>query len=217
LAERLRLSPLRRISTPESHSPQSTLPRLRPSKPRSWRSLVFDIENRPLSYWYDGHPTAEVTAIAWKWLDEESVEVRLLDGVASQAQGILADFRVAYEEADVVIGHNIRRHDLPLLNGAYVEHGLDPLPARRTIDTLRDLARWKDVPRSLEYLADWLDCPYAKPSLSQHVWRQANRLLPEGLAVVAHRCEMDVLATEWCYRELLSRGLIVRAPRIWSP
>ena len=36
---------------------------------RPLRALVVDIENRPLSYWYD-RPTAEVTVIAYKWLGD---------------------------------------------------------------------------------------------------------------------------------------------------
>ena len=45
----------------------------------SARVLHFDLENRPLSYWCDDRPSAEVTAIAWSWADESKVHCWLLN------------------------------------------------------------------------------------------------------------------------------------------
>lgn len=177
--------------------------------------LVFDIENRPLSYWYDGNPTAEVTLIASKWLGAYPVDVFSMRRGGNRR--ILQQFRHLYEEADVVVGHNIRRHDLPILNGAYIEQGLQPLSPKLTVDTLRDLVGWKDIPKSLEYLCDWLDCPVPKFHMTQHSWRKANRLEDSGMLLAAERVEDDVRATEWVYLELLKRGLLKGGPRMWKP
>lgn len=179
------------------------------------RVLVFDIENRPLSYWYDGNPTAEVSIIAAKWLGEGEPVVFTMRRGGNRR--ILQQFLPLYLEADVVLGHNIRRHDLPILNGAYIEQGMDPLPPRNTIDTLRDLVGWKDIPRSLEYLASWLGCPILKPHLTQHDWRRANRLELNALATAEDRCKDDVLATEWVYLELKRRGLLTKPSKLWTP
>src|SRR5262245_33715056 len=89
---------------------------------RPLRALVLDIENRPLSYWYD-RPTAEVTVIAYKWMHEKKTHVLLQDERRSVAD-VLKEFRPVYDEAEVCIGHNIRRHDLPILHGAYLEQSL---------------------------------------------------------------------------------------------
>jgi hypothetical protein len=183
---------------------------------RDLHALVFDIENRPLSYWYDGATTAEVTVIAYKWLNGTKTKVLLADGKTDTA-AILAAFRPVYEKADVLIGHNIRKHDLPILNGAYVENEQGQLPARLTIDTLRDLARWKDIPKSLEYLTSWLGCSIEKPHMDQHKWREANRLSRQGVALARKRCAVDVRINEWCYRELVKRGLLVKPPSVWKP
>jgi hypothetical protein len=184
---------------------------------RPLRALVVDIENRPLSYWYDGATTAEVTVIAYKWLDGTKTKVLVADGIQTDVRKILEAFAPVYEKADVVIGHNVRRHDLAILTGAYVEQGFDPLAPKLTIDTLRDLTRWKDIPRSLDYFADWLGCPFEKPHMSQHDWREANRFTKEGLRLARKRCAVDVRITEWCYRELKRRGLLVKPPSMWRP
>lgn len=179
------------------------------------KALVFDIENRPLSYWYDGRPTAEVTTVSWKWLGNDGVKTELMSGVGNKT--LLSKFRPVYESAQIVVGHNIRSHDLPILNAAYLENGFDPLPPILTIDTYGDLLRYKDIPKSLEYLCELLECPFPKFHMTQHSWRQANRLHPDGLRLTRQRCEIDVRASEWCYLELIKRGWLVKPPKRWTP
>lgn len=210
---------LTRPSSPQSvrAEPQPVLPLVASLTQASRRTLTFDIENRPLSYWYEDASTAEVTVIAHKWADKPTTEVLLTGYVGATVHSILEDFRPVYDEAEVLVGHNIRKHDLPILNGAYIELGFPPLAPKLTIDTLRDLTRWKDIPRSLEYLADWLGCPLPKYHMSQHSWREANRFTRDGLALARQRCATDVEINEWCHRELVRRGLITKPPRIWSP
>ena len=86
-----------------------------------------------------------------------------------------------------------------------------------TVDTLRDMTAYKDIPKSLEYLADILGAPFQKFHMSQHSWRQANRLDEDGIALARKRCAVDVEVTEWVYRTMLERGLITKSPRIWRP
>jgi DNA polymerase III epsilon subunit-like protein len=182
------------------------------------KMLVWDLENRPLSYWYDGRPTAEVTAIGWKWVGETDCYVAAMGaGTQKTADKLLRRFRPAYEKADVLIGHNIRSHDLPILNAICVEYNLPPLQPKLTIDTLRDLQKFKDIPKSLEYLCDLLDCPHPKFHMTQHSWRQANRLEAQGLKLSQERVRVDVRATELVYQELLKLGLIVKPPKMWTP
>lgn len=182
----------------------------------SKRILIFDIENRPLSYWYDGNPTAEVTAIGWKWADDDET----YSAAASKRRApksVVREFVRFYDEADIVLGHNIRRHDLPILNAACVENGLPILKPKLTIDTLRDLVVWKDIPKSLEYLCDLLGSPYEKFHMTQHSWREANRLVASGIDRALERVEVDVQATEWVWNELKRRDLLKGRPRTWKP
>lgn len=179
------------------------------------RTLVFDIENRPLSYWYD-RPTAEVTVIAYKWFDEPKTHV-LMQDVDVPVRKILEDFRPVYDEAELVIGHNIRSHDLPILDGAYREAGLPGLTEIQTIDTYRQLANYKDIPKSLEYLADLLGAPYEKFHMTQHSWRQANRFASKGLQLARQRCAVDVQVSEWVYKKVTELGWLTKPSRKWRP
>src|SRR5688572_20492410 len=86
-------------------------------KHRPLKVLDFDIENRPLTYLGSDFTTAEVTAISWAWCDQpEDVTVYLLG--EHDLSFILAAFVDAYNQADMVTGHYILGHDLPMVNGA---------------------------------------------------------------------------------------------------
>src|SRR5688572_13747834 len=89
---------------------------------RPQRVLDLDIENRPLTYLWSDFTTAEVTAIAWAWADRpEDVTVYLLG--ETELPFILRAFCAAYDQADLVTGHFLRGHDLPMINGALMELG----------------------------------------------------------------------------------------------
>lgn len=181
------------------------------------RFLFFDVENRPLSYWFDGRCTAEVTAIGSAF-DDEPADADMVVGYGTRSRlDMLRSFRKKYDSADVVVGHHIRQHDLPLVNAAMVENGLHTLGPKMTIDTLKDLQRWKDIPKSLEYLASMLGLSDGKHHLTAHEWRYANRLSPDGREHTYTRVTTDVEVTRNVYRELKKRGLLVKPPRVWSP
>jgi hypothetical protein len=158
---------------------------------RPMRILDFDIENRPLTYLGSDFTTAEVTAISWAWVDtHEDVTVYLLG--ETELPEILRAFLKVYDEADVVMGHFIRGHDLPMIQGALMEFQMPALGDKMTQDTKLDLMRSKGISKSQESLgAMWnLDTP--KVQMNQSKWRAANRLSPEGLAMVRERVTGDV-------------------------
>src|SRR5687767_14373830 len=117
-----------RPTTAANSAPSQTL-RIRPAtirlRSRPLRVLDFDIENRPLSYLGSDFTTAEVTAIAWAWTDSPDVSVYLLG--EHELPYILNQFVDAYRHADVVTGHYVRGHDLPMINGALMECRMPPL------------------------------------------------------------------------------------------
>ncbi len=182
---RLRLKP---NSPQESvHIPASVV-RVRT---RPLRVLDFDIENRPLSYLGSDFTTAEVTAISWAWTDRpEEVTVRLLGETLLPA--ILREFLTAYDQADIVTGHFIRGHDLPMLNGALMELGMPALSDKLTQDTKIDLMRAKGISKSQESLGAMFKIGHEKVVMNQAKWRAANRLTPEGLEEVRKRVVGDV-------------------------
>jgi hypothetical protein len=208
------------VKTPPSLNPSTPEPgvivvqRPRVSVPsRPPRVLDFDIENRPLSYLGSDFTTGEVTAIAWAWADTPAaVTVRLLG--ECDLTDILDEFLSVYERADMVTGHYITGHDLPMLNGALMEMRRAPLPDKMVSDTKTHLIRSKGISLSQESLGAMFRLDSAKVQMNQIKWRAANRLTPAGLREVRGRVVGDVRQHIELRRELLARGYLA-APRMW--
>lgn len=181
---------------------------------RPLRILDFDIENRPLSYLGSDFTTAEVTAISWAWVDRPDDVAVFLLGEADLAE-ILRQFVAAYNQADVVTGHYIRGHDLPMVNGALMELRMPVLADKMISDTKIDLVRSKGLSLSQESLSAMFRLDHAKVSMNQIKWRAANRLTPEGLAHVRERVTGDVTQHIEMRRELLQLGYL-NHPRVWK-
>lgn len=184
--------------------------------------VTWDIENRPSAYWYPGATTAEITAIGWKLAGEEP-QVMLLrrdgrfvadDGRAFAPRRAYERFRAVLASAGLVVGHNIRRHDLPIFQAGLLRHGLEPLPALLTSDTLRDYPRRKDMSASLENLAKLYGLDGEKKHMSVLDWEQANRLDQGGLELARERVVGDVVLQERLRDHLLSLGLL-SGPKVW--
>lgn len=187
-----------------------------PARPRI---LDFDIENRPLSYWYDGRCTAEVTAIAAKWVDsDEKPWLGMIDATinANDVGWMLSGFRHLYEQADIVTGHYILKHDLPIINGALIEYGLPMLGPKLVSDTRVHLARFSEIPKTQENLGYLMRLEARKEHMTQGDWREANRLTPEGIAETRRRVVGDVEQHVELRAALIRRGLL-GAPRWWNP
>lgn len=182
---------------------------------RAMRVLDFDIENRPLSYWSPDRPSAELTAIAWCWVDDPKTLRVVLLGMETVPQ-MLTQFREVYEAADMVTGHYITRHDLPILNGQCLENGLPNLEPKLAQDTKTQLVKHQDLPVSQEALAEMMGVASSKYHMTQPMWREANRLTSKGLALTSKRVGDDVIQHMAMRRELLKRGLL-KAPRVWRP
>jgi hypothetical protein len=186
---------------------------------RPLRVLDFDIENRPLAYWYGDATTAEITAIAWSWYGDDEVHVRYLDPVPyheTSAVGMLEAFRRAYDKADMVTGHSIRRHDLPIVNSALVEYGLQTLSPKLVSDTHLDLIRYGQQSKSQASLSNVLGTKAEKPAMSTVRWRDANRLTPDGITATIERVVGDVKQHKELRLALIERGLL-KPPRTWTP
>lgn len=176
--------------------------------------LTFDIENRPLSYWIPDRPTAEITAIAAGWEGESSVKCWLLGEV--EPEEILQEFVKLYDEADLVTGHYIRAHDLPIINGGLIEAGMDCLNDKMTCDTKLDMVKKADIPATQEFLSETFGVPFDKEHMTQTAWRRANRLGPEGLKLTKKRVVGDVKQHQALRAEMVRRNLL-NPPKIWRP
>lgn len=187
--------------------------------------LDFDLENRPLSYWYDDATTAEITAFGWSWIGSDKISTMLLtregtyeddNGVTWRPRDAMTRFRGLLEEADMVTGHYIRKHDLPLFQAALLEYDLETLSPILAQDTQRDLPKRKDLSASQESLAAMFGLADQKQGMTQDDWREANRLTTKGINAVRERVTSDVEQHKSLRQELLDRNLL-KTPKIWSP
>lgn len=119
-------------------------------------------------------------------------------------------------KADLVYGHNIRRHDLPMLNAALLRRQLPILQPVLTTDTLSDYPRRKGMSASLENLSTFYGLEGEKLKMTQPMWEEANRLKPEGIDLARERVAGDVLLQESLRNKLLDLGLL-KSPRTWKP
>ena len=201
---------------PKSAPPSMPAIRVQPARvrvpSRAARVLDFDIENRPLSYLGSDFTTAEVTAIAWGWCDQKKVTVRLLGEVP--LRDILAEFVAAYNQADMVTGHYITGHDLPMINGALVELGMPILGDKLVMDTKTSFIKSKGISLSQESIGAMLRLDHSKVQMNQVRWRAANRLTKPGLKLVRERVVGDVQQHIEMFHELTAKGYL-GAPRMW--
>lgn len=181
---------------------------------RQLRILDFDIETRLVGFHKGGRfapDGCEPIAVAWSWLDPENVEVRVGPGKA-----LLRAFFLAYLQADIVTGHYIRKFDLPVLQGAMIEHGLPLLPARRTHDTKCDLVKFAALSKSQENLSEMLELAEAKYHMSDVKWREAARLKKGGQEQTRIRVTDDVRQHMELRAALLEAELLTE-PKLWRP
>lgn len=189
------------------------------------RLLCFDLENRPLAYWYDGQATSQITAFGWKWHDEPDVRTMLLlaDGYFESDDGVRRPAKAAYQHfceelasAGIVYGHNIRKHDLPMLNAWLLRLQLPVLTPLLTTDTLRDIPRRGGMSASLESFAELYELGGEKFHMPSPAWEKANQLMPEGVDLARQRVASDVVLQERLRDKLEGLG-ILKPPRMWNP
>lgn len=107
------------------------------------RTLLIDIERTPnvVHRWdlRDPSPTsldqliepARMLCFAALWLDEKKPVFHAGDGMVEEARGLL-------NEADIVVGFNSNRFDLPVINGEIAMAGLSPPSPYLKVDVYRE-------------------------------------------------------------------------------
>lgn len=175
--------------------------------------LDVDLENRPLAYLGADYTTAEITALAACWHGRPS-SMRVWVLGRDRPLKMLDEFVAMFRAADMVTGHYIRVHDLPVINGALLEYGRPPLPPKLTCDTKLDLVKRRHLSTSQENLCAALGVRAQKVHMSNAAWREANRLTSRGIRLTRARVIGDVLQHMKLREALVARGLL-REPRVW--
>lgn len=130
--------------------------------------LILDIENAPaLAYVWDCWNTnvgasqllshKHIMSFAARWLGDNKTYYE--DSRTKDDKNIVTSLVEFLSEADIVVAHNADRHDLPMINGRALVHGIRPPSPYHVVDTLKVARRQFKFPlNSLEYLAKALGC-----------------------------------------------------------
>jgi len=161
--------------------------------------LDFDIENVPGFYWYDGETTSRLHTIVcaftrnpgkmYKWQMKWDAKLGLHFPTT-----YFERFKALVESADAVTGHNILKHDIPILNGYAERNGVEPIKWPHVIDTLKERRKknLKGVPGSQEFLADASGADEKKMHVGIHTWELAAAGEPKAMKIALDRCISDV-------------------------
>ena len=188
--------------------------RQRTLRERQLRVLDFDTECRPMHY-SEFRAESQMTGWAASWFGDDTVYCMVLEQDLSNEREMLVALLALIDEADMLVGHYLRRHDLPLLSDHALRAGLS-LGPKLTQDTMSDLKAVRALGKSQDNLSTALGISAEKHHMAGANWRVANALTPEGRAGTRKRVIDDVLQNKQLRDELLRRG-VLKAPRVWKP
>lgn len=187
------------------------------SKPKI---LLLDIETSPLITYtwglYDqniglNQVKKESNILAWsaKWLDGKEMFYHDQENVKdmSNEKEILRKLWKLLDEADVVIGHNVRRFDLRRINGRFLKYELGRPSDYRIIDTLSICRKNFDLlSNKLEWVAEYLKCKNRKLTkrkfAGMSLWIECLDKNPEAWIEMEQYNKQDVIVLEEVYKKL---------------
>lgn len=188
---------------------------------RSLLVLDFDTECRPLHY-SEWRPESQITAYAWSWLGDHVVASSVLEHRNDAGQfhrlerKLLLEFMEHFNDADMVTGHYLLRHDLPLLVDHCIRLGV-PLPDSKLVsDTKVHMPSVRALGLSQDNLANLLRLDEKKHHMSGRQWAEANVLTNQGRELTRKRVADDVTQHKAIRAELQEMG-VLGAAQVWRP
>jgi len=139
----------------------------------------------------------QVICIGWKWEGEKQIQCDTWSGKSDK--NLLKWFAPLLEEADVVIGHNHDRFDLPWIRARCIYHRIPVTPLIKTYDTFQVGRRlFKFNSNALAYLGPFLKIGQ-KIKTDYQLWHEVMKGNPKALAKMVKYCKNDVKDTEALY------------------
>jgi hypothetical protein len=172
------------------------------------RVLDWDCENGPGFYWYDGKATSLLHTVSAAWVDTPE-EVTSWTTRWRPPRGLVVEdlsrLRKMIESAGAVTGHNIVRHDIPLLNSHFDRLDQPRIEWPHVIDTMSLIRNGMGMSRSQENLLAMYELNREKMTVPLATWEKAWRGSVKESRIVVERCETDVLGHIELYKKLIER------------
>jgi hypothetical protein len=185
--------------------------------PNPLRILHIDIETAPMaafvwSPWDSFLPMDRLIhdtfLLTWagKWDGEKKM---YSDALTSKEALSRSDVRIAesladlVRQADIVVGHNLDKFDIPKLNGRLLQNKLEPIGPVQTIDTLK-LAKKsiKIAFNKLDYLGEFLGLG-RKIKTDFQLWEDSYNGDEQALAKMLKYNKQDVILLEHVFHALI--------------
>lgn len=180
--------------------------------------LLYDLETSPNIGFTWGtretdvikiiHPR-QIISIAWKWLGEDDVKVLSLPSFPGYKRdrrdnkALMQEISKLFEEADIVVGHNVKRFDDRRANTDLIKHGFQPPPPHSQVDTL-EFARFMFDFNSnkLGDLGDFLGLGSKVKHPGFEMWEKCLAGDPKAWALMELYNKGDVILLEKVYLKL---------------
>lgn len=143
------------------------------------------------------------TIVCAKWYDRPDI-IRLAEWDKGGRSKFLRNVHRLLEQADIIVGHNVDRADIPWLKGdLHLEAGLPTLPPFKTVDTLKVFRRefGSGAPfKSLDALCQILGIPAKTDRYDRMAMERAvTEKSAEDRQRLTDYCAGDVIATQGLY------------------
>lgn len=110
-------------------------------------------------------------------------------------RALVAAYKAALEEYDILVSWNGKLFDIPVLNGRLIFHGMEPVRVHMHVDLMYyasgQFARIGR--RSLQSVSEYFAVENRKTPLSVRIWDRAMSGSEEDYALIAEHCDADVL------------------------
>lgn len=180
--------------------------------------ITLDIENTPnLAYvwgkWQQDVIKFEresyLLSVAWKWYGEKKGHFLGLPDFESWEKDKTCDkslvlaIRGLLDEADIVIGHNVERFDLPKISSRFLFHGILPPSPFRVIDTLKIARRhFKLNCNKLDSICKFLKIDGKIRHQGADLWFDCMNGCPKAWKTMKSYNLRDTVITEKVYEKL---------------
>lgn len=144
-----------------------------------------------------------IICACWKWQGNKSVySESVTPDDPTNDKEVVQSLAIAITQADIICGHNIKKFDIKKLNARLIFHGLQPIPAVPTVDTLLEVRKIAAFTSNrLDYLGKFL-LGKGKIHTSQELWYASMRGEVPALNKMTKYCKQDVIVLEKIYDKL---------------
>lgn len=178
----------------------------------SIKAYVFDCETTPIiartwGMWEVNIPPGNIiqdrSILCFGWKEVGGKKTHSVSvGPDKTERQVVAEFRAAIDDADILIGHNARLFDAKHLTAKLIEYDLPPLHKLHVVDTLAEVKRVsKFSSNRLDFLCGKL-LGVRKLETEMDLWVQCMAGDEKALARMAKYCRHDVDITEALYLKL---------------